>query len=265
MESVNHTDDSQLNIQNDYFNTARKNRTRVTVVLTTGQRISGMIRSFDRFTLILDTRHGDQMVFKHAIATVAPAQQGDRDQRSRPPRRGDRGDSRPRPSGGRPQHGGPGGDRDGAGRGDFRHRATRGPDGKSFGNFMDLSAVSGGATPGGKPGSASAGGSAPKDGSRPAAETKPAAPAGPAAKPESTDGAQASAETKPAAPAEPAAKPAPKDGEQSSAETKPAAPAPEAKPSGKPEGESSGSAEPPAGTEKTAGDPGAASSAEPSS
>jgi host factor-I protein len=143
MESGSHADDSTLNIQNEYFNTARKNRTRVTVVLTTGQRISGQIRSFDRFTLILDTRHGDQMVFKHAITTVSPSHTADREQRGRPHRSGagDRGDSRHRP-GGRPHRGAgsSGGDRS---RPEVKQQTSSGPDGKSFGNFMDLSAVSG--------------------------------------------------------------------------------------------------------------------------
>ncbi len=144
MESANHADESQLNIQNVYFNNARKNRMRVTVVLTTGQRISGLIRSFDRFTVILDTRQGDQMVFKHAIATVAPAFAGERDHRGKPQRGAERPDGRPA---GAPQHRpGPPPSRDGAGppggpRSEVKPRGTSGPQGRSFGNFMDLSAV----------------------------------------------------------------------------------------------------------------------------
>lgn len=59
------------NIQNSFFNKVRKDRTRVSITLNGGHRIAGFVRSFDRFTLLLDTRQGDQMVFKHAIATVA--------------------------------------------------------------------------------------------------------------------------------------------------------------------------------------------------
>ncbi len=148
METANHADDSQLNIQNDYFNNARKSRMRVTVVLTTGQRLSGLIRSFDRFTLILDTRQGDQMVFKHAIATVAPALVGERDHRGRPPRGPERGEGRP--AGAPPPHrGAPSPPRDGSGpggpprgdRGDQKPKGGSAPQGKSFGNFMDLSSL----------------------------------------------------------------------------------------------------------------------------
>jgi host factor-I protein len=60
-------------IQNEFFNRARKERALLTVVLSTGTRLTGRIRAFDKFTMLLDTDHGDQMVFKHAIATVGPA------------------------------------------------------------------------------------------------------------------------------------------------------------------------------------------------
>jgi len=63
--------DPALNVQNGFFNQARKNHTRVAIVLTSGQRITGMVKSFDKYTLLLDTRGGEQVVFKHAIATVS--------------------------------------------------------------------------------------------------------------------------------------------------------------------------------------------------
>jgi len=161
MDTVEHTEDSSLNIQNDFFNNARKNHTRITVFLTNGQRISGLIRSFDKFTLILETRNGDQMVFKHAITTVAGARPGDEDFRGARPGRppmGDRGgDHRPggpgrpprtAPPGGPPQGrppGAPAGEAAHAGgpkhEGDHRPRGGSGPQGKSFGNFMDLSSI----------------------------------------------------------------------------------------------------------------------------
>ena len=63
-------------IQNEFFNRARKERARLTVVLATGRCLVGRIRAFDKFTILLDTSQGDQMVFKHAIATVGPEQPG---------------------------------------------------------------------------------------------------------------------------------------------------------------------------------------------
>jgi len=63
--------DSALNVQNGFFNQARKDHSRVTVLLTNGQRIAGTVKAFDRYTLLLHTAAGEQIVFKHAISTVA--------------------------------------------------------------------------------------------------------------------------------------------------------------------------------------------------
>ena len=62
--------DPALNVQNGFFNQARKNHARVAIVLTSGQRVSGVVKAFDKYTLLLDTKDGEQVVFKHAIATV---------------------------------------------------------------------------------------------------------------------------------------------------------------------------------------------------
>jgi len=66
-------DSENAGIQNEFFNRARKERAVLAVVLANGTRLTGRIRAFDKFTILLDTDHGDQMVFKHAIATMGPA------------------------------------------------------------------------------------------------------------------------------------------------------------------------------------------------
>jgi len=66
-------DSEGAGIQNEFFNRARKERAVLAVVLANGTRLTGRIRAFDKFTILLDTDHGDQMVFKHAIATMGPA------------------------------------------------------------------------------------------------------------------------------------------------------------------------------------------------
>ena len=60
-------------IQNEFFNRARKERGVLSVSLANGTRFVGRIRAFDKFTILLETEAGDQMIFKHAIATVAAA------------------------------------------------------------------------------------------------------------------------------------------------------------------------------------------------
>jgi host factor-I protein len=59
-------------IQNEFFNRARKERALLTVSLMDGTRVVGRLRAFDKFTILVDTTAGDQMLFKHAIASVAP-------------------------------------------------------------------------------------------------------------------------------------------------------------------------------------------------
>lgn len=59
------------NLQNEFFNALRKDRAVVAVYLANGKRLVGRIKSFDRYTLLLDGGHGDQMVFKHAVSTVS--------------------------------------------------------------------------------------------------------------------------------------------------------------------------------------------------
>ena len=64
--------DRDLGVQNDFFNLARKSRSRITILLNSGKRLAGRIKSFDRYTLILDSGGGgEEMVFKHAIATIS--------------------------------------------------------------------------------------------------------------------------------------------------------------------------------------------------
>lgn len=63
--------DSSLNIQNDFFNQARKEKARVLIFLNSGKKLTGRIKSFDKFTLILEGQQGEQMIFKHAIATIS--------------------------------------------------------------------------------------------------------------------------------------------------------------------------------------------------
>jgi host factor-I protein len=58
------------NIQDGFLNSARKEKTVVTVYLLSGVKLTGRIRSFDKYSLILDSNNQEQMIFKHAVATV---------------------------------------------------------------------------------------------------------------------------------------------------------------------------------------------------
>jgi len=58
------------NIQDDFLNTVRKEKLVVTVNLLSGDKLTGRIRSFDKYSLILESNSQEQLVFKHAVATV---------------------------------------------------------------------------------------------------------------------------------------------------------------------------------------------------
>jgi len=68
------------NLQNDFFNAARKSKKPVTVFLANGKKLTGRIKSFDKFTLLLENHHGELIVFKHAISSVSPIVRGGNDQ-----------------------------------------------------------------------------------------------------------------------------------------------------------------------------------------
>ncbi|MDG5789035.1 RNA chaperone Hfq [Evansella sp. AB-P1] len=61
-----------VNIQDQFLNQLRKENIPVTVFLTNGFQLRGFVKSFDNFTVILDTDGKQQLVYKHAISTFSP-------------------------------------------------------------------------------------------------------------------------------------------------------------------------------------------------
>lgn len=58
------------NIQDSFLNNARKEKLIITLYLLSGVKLSGRIRSFDKYCLVLETSNQEQLIFKHAISTV---------------------------------------------------------------------------------------------------------------------------------------------------------------------------------------------------
>jgi host factor-I protein len=58
------------NIQDSFLNTARKERLSITVYLMSGVKLTGRIRSFDKYSVVLEANGQEQLIFKHAISTV---------------------------------------------------------------------------------------------------------------------------------------------------------------------------------------------------
>jgi len=63
---------AQPNIQDTFLNHARRDRVAVTIYLMDGRNFEARIKNFDKFALVLDVDGRDHLVFKHAIATIAP-------------------------------------------------------------------------------------------------------------------------------------------------------------------------------------------------
>jgi len=66
-------DSEARNLQNDFFGSARREGATLAVQLDGGAVLVGRLKSFDRFTLLIEGPQGDQIVFKHAISTVTLA------------------------------------------------------------------------------------------------------------------------------------------------------------------------------------------------
>jgi host factor-I protein len=58
------------NIQDSFLNNARKEKGVVTIYLLSGVKLTGRIKSFDKYSLVLETNNQEQLIFKHAISTV---------------------------------------------------------------------------------------------------------------------------------------------------------------------------------------------------
>lgn len=58
------------NIQDTFLNTVRKDKAPITIYLVSGVKLTGKIRSFDKYSVLLENNSQEQLIFKHAISTV---------------------------------------------------------------------------------------------------------------------------------------------------------------------------------------------------
>ena len=63
----------QLNLQDVFLNQARKEKISITIYLTNGFQLKGMVKGFDSYIVILDQDGKQSMVYKHAISTIIPS------------------------------------------------------------------------------------------------------------------------------------------------------------------------------------------------
>jgi host factor-I protein len=71
MTQVSDTRSASPNVQDVFLNHARRDRVAVTIHLMDGRQLDARIKNFDRFAVVVEVNGADQLVFKHAIATIA--------------------------------------------------------------------------------------------------------------------------------------------------------------------------------------------------
>ena len=59
------------NVQDAFLNNLRKDRINITIYLMGGVKLTGKIRSFDKFSVVLESGNLEQLIFKHAISTIS--------------------------------------------------------------------------------------------------------------------------------------------------------------------------------------------------
>lgn len=62
-----------INLQDVLLNQLRKEKILITVFLTNGFQLKGIIKGFDNFVVILESEGKQQMIYKHAISTLMPS------------------------------------------------------------------------------------------------------------------------------------------------------------------------------------------------
>jgi host factor-I protein len=72
------------NIQDAFLNTVRREKTSVIVYLLNGAKLTGRIRSFDKFSVLLESGSQEQLIFKHAISTISQSRRPTGDLHSQP-------------------------------------------------------------------------------------------------------------------------------------------------------------------------------------
>ena len=61
---------AQSTIQDVFLNSARRDRLTVKIYLMDGRYLEARIKNFDKFAVVVEAGGQDQLIFKHAIATI---------------------------------------------------------------------------------------------------------------------------------------------------------------------------------------------------
>ena len=64
------------NLQDNFLNQLRKDKTPVVIYLANGVRLKGTIKGFDSFVIVLK-ESTQQLIYKHAVSTIVPEKEVD--------------------------------------------------------------------------------------------------------------------------------------------------------------------------------------------
>jgi host factor-I protein len=73
-EAIKPMSDKKQNLQDTFLNSVRKSKTPLTIFLVNGVKLQGVVSWFDNFCVLLRRDGQSQLVYKHAISTIMPAQ-----------------------------------------------------------------------------------------------------------------------------------------------------------------------------------------------
>lgn len=68
---TNPTSSKPINLQDNFLNHVRKQGITINIYLVNGFMLKGKVSGFDNFTVILESEGKQQLIYKHAISTIA--------------------------------------------------------------------------------------------------------------------------------------------------------------------------------------------------
>lgn len=90
-----------MNLQDSFLNQVRRDNQEIKIRFMDGSELSGLVRGFDNFTVILGVKEGQHLVYKHAIAQVISPRAAVKSEGNQAPRRDKpQGEREPRASAG---------------------------------------------------------------------------------------------------------------------------------------------------------------------
>lgn len=72
-----------VNLQDSFLNQIRKEGSEVKIVLTDGSSLTGVVRGFDNFTVIINSKDSQHLIYKHAISQLITKRDARRVQKPR--------------------------------------------------------------------------------------------------------------------------------------------------------------------------------------